>query len=66
MGVESLGLVLLFTLGLLGSRLEAYDWNSGWCRDNGLPWRYFDTDSQGGRGYNAGDQTTWQSWRHDK
>ena len=52
----------MVALGLLGYRSEKKAWNKGICRENGLPWKRFDTDSQGGRGYNAGDQYCWISW----
>ncbi len=60
-----LGMVIILAFGLVASRLERNEWNGGVCKKNGLPWVYFDTDSQGGRGYQAGDQVTWQSWGHD-
>lgn len=45
---------------------EAMDWNGGYCTC-GKPWRYFDTDSQGGRGYKCDDchQTIWISYNVD-
>lgn len=49
-------------LGLLGSVLERRDWNGGTCPQTGEPWRYFDTDSQGGRGYVSGSYRIWISW----
>lgn len=49
-------------LGLIGSRLERREWNNGICKQTGQPWRYFDTDSQGGRGYNSGQYYIWISW----
>ncbi len=42
---------------------DAYEWNGGVCRLSGRKWVYFDTDSQGGRGYMDGDgNTAWISW----
>jgi hypothetical protein len=42
---------------------DFYEWNNGACRSSGREWRYFDTDSQGGRGYADGEgNTTWISW----
>ena len=42
---------------------DAYEWNDGICRLSGSRWVYFDTDSQGGRGYTDGaGNTTWISW----
>lgn len=45
---------------------ERLIWNNGICPDNGLPWQQFDTDSQGGRGYKAGDKYCWISWPVDR
>jgi len=53
-------------LGLWGSHAERVEWNNGICKENGWPWEYFDTDSQGGRGYRADDIYCWQSWGHDR
>ena len=41
---------------------ERRQWNGGICKETGLPWDYFDTDSQGGRGYRSGEHYTWVSW----
>ena len=42
---------------------EKASWNNGICTETGEPWVYFDTDSQGGRGYKSGDYcTTWISY----
>jgi hypothetical protein len=42
---------------------DAYEWNGGVCRVSGREWQYFDTDSQGGRGYMDKDgNTAWISW----
>ena len=49
-------------LGTYGWWSELREWNGGYCRDNGLRWVRFDTDSQGGRGYKAGDRYFWASW----
>lgn len=47
---------------LVASMAERYSWNGGICRATGEPWIYFDTDSQGGRGYKSGEHVTWISW----
>lgn len=43
---------------------EKREWNEGICPKCGNPWEYFDTDSQGGRGYTCRvcKSTTWISW----
>jgi len=42
-------------------------WNNGTCRECGQPWGYFDTDSQGGRGYKcAGGHCEWMSYPMDR
>ena len=64
--IELLFIALLLCGGLWASRSERNEWNDGICKKNGLPWIQFDTDSQGGRGYRAGDVYCWQSWGHDK
>ena len=50
------------SLLIVGFTTERYSWNNGVCRKNGVPWKYFNTDSQGGRGYKAGSETTWISY----
>ena len=47
-------------------RHEAKNWNKGICVENNLPWILQDRDSQGGRLYRAGEETTWISWPVDK
>lgn len=60
-------LVVVIVFGALALiQLERYHWNKGVCRVNGRPWRLFDTDSQGGRGYVAGAEVLWVSWGADK
>lgn len=57
-----LGAVVVYVLGIfLAYSFERREWNHGVCRENGLPWVYFDSDSQGGRGYKAGDRFCWIS-----
>lgn len=43
-------LVIFLVLILLARYQEKKDWNNGKC-NCGSNWEYFDTDSQGGRGY---------------
>ena len=52
------GALLAFMLigGLLASISERRRYNGGICAKNGLPWECFDTDSQGGRMYKAGNE----------
>ena len=39
------------SLSWLACFFETRCWNRGRCRDHNERWNYFDTDSQGGRGY---------------
>lgn len=56
-------LLIVLPFCLLGSRLEGWQWHGGHCSRCGSPWRYFDTDSQGGRGYKCGcGRCIWVSW----
>lgn len=48
-----------------GYILNRREWNGGICRENGMQWEYFDTDSGGARGYVAGDRTCWIGWGVD-
>jgi hypothetical protein len=60
-------LLFFAAIGLWGYLRERKEWNGGVCKENGQQWKYFDTDSQGGRGYKAGDYCCWISWpRIDK
>jgi len=43
-------------------REEKAIWNNGTCKENGLKWVSFDTDSSGATGYRAGDTRVWLSW----
>jgi hypothetical protein len=62
LGIVIFGIVLC-ALGVLH---EYREWNGGFCKETGEPWEYFDTDSQGGRGYKSSTQTIWVSWPVDK
>jgi hypothetical protein len=64
------GLLIVFIMivgGLFVRACEKKTWNNGkhYC---GGKWEQFDTDSQGGRGYNCSscDSRTWISYRVDK
>ena len=61
--VGSTILLLLFIGAFVARYLEIKDWNNGICLKSGKPWKSFDTDSQGGRGYNDGEgNCTWISY----
>ena len=47
--VAALGFIVL-----AGNEWDRRRWNGGRCHRHGRVWRYFDTDSQGGRGYRCG------------
>lgn len=52
-------IILIPILYLLVADIDA--WNSGICKDTGQPWVYFDTTSQGCRGYKSGECVLWIS-----
>ena len=60
--------LILLTGSLIGALWERHDWHGGRCPACGHPWRYFDTDSQGGRGYacDGCEKTIWISWPVDR
>jgi len=58
-------LTLLIIITLWARRSEKKRWNNGVCKETGKPWEYFDTDSQGGRGYKSGDYSFWASYNVD-
>lgn len=39
--------------------VERHNWNKGIDRKTGEEWEYFDTDSQGGRGYKSSLRRIW-------
>lgn len=46
---------------------ERKEWNNGICAVSGKPWKCFDIDSQGGRGYTDGaGHYCWISYDIDK
>lgn len=59
-------LILLALLLLWAILWEKREWNNGICRRNGLPWEQFDTDSQGGRGYKAGERKEMEGDGHER
>lgn len=61
-----IGLILLIvTIPLYGIYLEKRDFNNGICPHCKSKLRYFNSDSQGGRGYicNNCNYTTWVSYK---
>ena len=60
--IEAVIAVCIVCGGIAGYVCDRRSWNGGVCRDTGEPWVYFDTDSQGGRGYKSGENCTWISW----
>ena len=48
--------------GILAYSYEKKAWNNGTCQETGQKWKYFDTDSQGGRGYKSGECVVWVSY----
>lgn len=56
-------LVALVVGAVVVYRLERREWNGG-VSPTGEPWRHFDTDSYGSRGYkNSAGDVCWISWR---
>lgn len=54
-----------FTISYASYRHEKKIWNKGICRECNSEWEYFDTDSQGGRGYKCQCDkfhTIWIGW----
>ena len=52
-------IVFLASAGIMSERKE---WNKGVCYKTGKSWIQFDRDSQGGRGYNSGENYCWISY----
>ena len=59
-------LLIIFIVGILaGITLENKNYNNGICPFCNKKLRYFDTDSQGGRGYNCDcGYHTWVSYKY--
>lgn len=57
-----IGIIIIFLM-LLGFAWGHYqfnkEWNHGKCKDCGKPWKLFDYDSQGGKGYTDGKHYLW-------
>ena len=67
--LDSIGPVIILAIvcGMIWQRSnEIRWWNGGICKDTGEPWEYFDTTSQGCRGYKSGAVYTWISYNVDK
>lgn len=62
--VVGIAIVIFITFTLLGIYLEVKEYNHGICKVCGNKLKYFDTDSQGGRGYICYDchYYTFVSW----
>lgn len=60
--IEIIVITLFLLLGAFGYISEKRAFNKGICASNGLHWEHFDTDSQGGRMYRAGNCYTSVSW----
>lgn len=59
-------IVLVLVTCIYGFFLERKLWNNGFSRECKTAWRYFDHDSQGGRGYRcqcrSACHTLWLCW----
>jgi len=55
-------LAMLLALCRMAWKSENDEWNGGICKNNGKPWKCFDVNSQGGRGYEADGYYCWISW----
>ena len=57
-----------FTIALIARAFEKKAFNNGYCKECGNKLRYFDTDSQGGRGYicDKCGHCVWVSYNVDK
>lgn len=65
--IISIILIIGITFILIARHLEKKDWNNGYCPSCGEPWRHFDNDSQGGRGYccDKCNRHVWISYKVD-
>ena len=59
------GLIIFLPCTFIGITLEKREFNNGVCKHCGKNLRYFDSDSQGGRGYICDDcgYCAWVSYR---
>lgn len=52
--------------GIYQRLTEKREWNNGISKNSGKPWKFFDYDSQGGRGYEDGKgNCIWISYKVD-
>ncbi len=58
-------LILMICGGIWAYKIEKRLWNNGICAKYNEPWVYFDSDSQGGRGYKCHEQYLWVSYPVD-
>lgn len=61
----AIGIILLAVMlfgGLFSYRTEKKLWNNGISAKSGIPWKSFDMNSQGGRGYTDGIDYIWISY----
>ena len=66
MNIILIPLLIFLVVCFIAMQAEKYVWNKGKCFC-GTPWEYFDTDSQGGRGYKCiqCQRKVWISWPVD-
>lgn len=61
-----LTLIFLIVIVWLAINSEYKEWNNGVCKKSCKPWKHFDNDSQGGRGYTDGQGNyCWISYNID-
>ena len=60
-------IILLALVGMVWARSnEKKVWNDGICKKSGKPWKSFDMDSSGARGYSDGEENDcWISYKVD-
>lgn len=71
MNVEIIAGIIFLIVILIGVSIgrcyEKKQWNNGVCSFSNKPWKLFDYDSQGGRGYTDGEGNyCWISYKVDK
>lgn len=61
-------IVSILVCAFVVRKKEKKEWNKGYCSECGNKWVYFDSDSQGGRGYHCPkcDRYIWISYNVDK
>lgn len=61
--VYTILMIILLPVGIiLGIHSDKKDFNNGICPRCGAPLKHFDTDSQGGRGYNCTGCGKYYTW----